>query len=40
VAVLHSDFASEISFDGFLGLAKMGFHRMSFDFEHELFGWV
>lgn len=34
---VDSDHRSE--FDGLLGFAKMGFRRVSFDFENGLFGW-
>jgi hypothetical protein len=37
IADVNSDPQNE--FDGLLGFAKMGFRKVSFDFEHGLFGW-
>jgi predicted aspartyl protease len=37
IADVDSDLADE--FDGLMGFAKMGFRRVSFDFENAVFGW-
>jgi predicted aspartyl protease len=37
IADVDSDFQND--FDGLLGFAKMGFRKVSFDFENGLFGW-
>jgi predicted aspartyl protease len=37
IADVDSNFGEE--FDGLMGFAKMGFHRVSFDFENGRFGW-
>jgi hypothetical protein len=37
IADVDSDLRNE--FDGLLGFAKMGFRKVSFDFENGLFGW-
>jgi hypothetical protein len=39
VAVVESKSDSQNDFDGLLGFAKMGFRRVSFDFERGRFGW-
>ena len=39
VAIADIDFNPQNDFDGLLGFAKMGFRRVSFDFENGLFGW-
>ena len=39
VAIADVDSDSQTGFDGLLGFAKMGFHKVSFDFERGLFGW-
>lgn len=39
VAIADVDRAPEGDFDGLLGFASLGFHRVSFDFENGLFGW-
>jgi hypothetical protein len=39
VAIADEELGPENGFDGLLGLAKMGFHKVSFDFENGLFGW-
>jgi predicted aspartyl protease len=37
IADVDSSFGDE--FDGLMGFAKMGFHRVAFDFENGRFGW-
>jgi predicted aspartyl protease len=37
IADIDSNFGDE--FDGLMGFAKMGFHRVAFDFENGRFGW-
>jgi predicted aspartyl protease len=39
VAIADVDSDPQYDFDGLLGLAKMGFRKVSFDFENGLFGW-
>jgi hypothetical protein len=39
VAIAHIDSDPQNDFDGLLGFAKMGFRKVSFDFENGLFGW-
>ena len=39
VAIADIDSDPQNDFDGLLGFAKMGFHKVSFDFENGLFGW-
>jgi hypothetical protein len=39
VAIADIDSNPQEDFDGLLGFAKMGFRRVSFDFENGLFGW-
>ena len=39
VAIADADSDSQNDFDGLLGFAKMGFHKVSFDFQNGLFGW-
>ena len=39
VAIADVDSDPQNEFDGLLGFAKMGFRRVSFDFENGLFGW-
>ena len=39
VAIADIDSGPQNDFDGLLGLATMGFRRVSFDFENGLFGW-
>lgn len=39
VAIADVDSAPQDDFDGLFGLATMGFRKVSFDFEHGLFGW-
>jgi hypothetical protein len=39
VAIADVDSDPQNGFDGLLGFAKMGFRKVSFDFEHGLFGW-
>ena len=39
VAIADIDSDPQYDFDGLLGFAKMGFRRVSFDFENGLFGW-
>ena len=39
VAIADIDSDPQNDFDGLLGFAKMGFRKVSFDFEHGLFGW-
>ena len=39
VAIADVDSDLQNDFDGLLGFAKMGFRRVSFDFENGLFGW-
>jgi hypothetical protein len=39
VAIADIDSDPQNDFDGLLGFAKMGFRRVSFDFENGLFGW-
>jgi predicted aspartyl protease len=39
VAIADIDSNAENGFDGLLGFAKMGFHRVSFDFKNGLLGW-
>lgn len=39
VAVADVDSDPKCDFDGLLGFAKMGFRKVSFDFENGLFGW-
>lgn len=39
IAIADVDFNLAYDFDGLLGFAKMGFRRVSFDFQRGLFGW-
>jgi hypothetical protein len=39
VAIADIDSVPENGFDGLLGFAKMGFHKVSFDFKNGLLGW-
>ena len=39
VAIADTDSDPQNDFDGLLGFAKMGFRKVSFDFENGLFGW-
>ena len=39
VAIADVDSDPQNDFDGLLGFAKMGFRKVSFDFENGLFGW-
>ena len=39
VAIADADSDPQNDFDGLLGFAKMGFHKVSFDFQNGLFGW-
>lgn len=39
IAIADVDSNFEDEFDGLMGFAKMGFHRVSFDFENGQFGW-
>jgi len=39
IAITDVDFSPAYDFDGLLGFAKMGFRRVSFDFQKGLFGW-
>jgi predicted aspartyl protease len=39
VAVTYADSDPQDEFDGLLGFARMGFRRVSFDFERGMFGW-
>ena len=39
VAIADVDSGPQGDFDGLLGLATMGFRKVSFDFENGLFGW-
>jgi hypothetical protein len=39
VAIADLDSDPQNDFDGLLGFAKMGFRKVSFDFENGLFGW-
>jgi len=39
VAIADIDSDPQNHFDGLLGFAKMGFRKVSFDFENGLFGW-
>ena len=39
VAIADIDSDPQNDFDGLLGFAKMGFLKVSFDFENGLFGW-
>ena len=39
VAIVDVDSDPQNEFDGLLGFAKMGFRKVSFDFENGLFGW-
>jgi hypothetical protein len=39
VAIADIDSDPQNDFDGLLGFAKMGFRKVSFDFENGLFGW-
>ncbi|HTT19871.1 MAG TPA: aspartyl protease family protein [Candidatus Sulfotelmatobacter sp.] len=39
VAIADVDSDPQNDFDGLLGFAKMGFHKVSFDFKNGLFGW-
>jgi predicted aspartyl protease len=39
VAIADIDSDPQYDFDGLLGFAKMGFRKVSFDFENGLFGW-
>jgi hypothetical protein len=39
VAIADVDSDPRNEFDGLLGFAKMGFRKVSFDFENGLFGW-
>jgi hypothetical protein len=39
VAIADVDSDPKYEFDGLLGFAKMGFRKVSFDFENGLFGW-
>jgi predicted aspartyl protease len=39
VAIADVDSDPQNDFDGLFGLATMGFRKVSFDFEHGLFGW-
>ena len=39
VAIADVDSEPQNDFDGLLGFAKMGFRKVSFDFENGLFGW-
>jgi predicted aspartyl protease len=39
VAIADVDSELQNDFDGLLGFAKMGFRKVSFDFENGLFGW-
>jgi hypothetical protein len=39
VAIADKDSDPRNEFDGLLGFAKMGFRKVSFDFENGLFGW-
>ena len=39
VAIADVDSDLQNDFDGLLGFAKMGFRKVSFDFENGLFGW-
>jgi len=39
VAIADADSDHQDAFDGLLGFAKMGFRRVSFDFERGMFGW-
>jgi hypothetical protein len=36
-AIVDSDPRDE--FDGILGFTRFGFQKVSFDFQHKLFGW-
>jgi hypothetical protein len=39
VAVAYADSDPQNEFDGLLGFARMGFCKVSFDFERGMFGW-
>jgi hypothetical protein len=39
VAVADADSNPQDELDGLLGFARMGFRRVSFDFERGMFGW-
>jgi predicted aspartyl protease len=39
VAIADVDSHPKDDFDGLMGFAKMGFHRVAFDFENGRFGW-
>jgi predicted aspartyl protease len=39
IAIVDIDSDPRDEFDGLMGFAKMGFHRVSFDFENGRFGW-
>ena len=39
VAVVNVDADPQMEIDGLLGFARMGFRRVSFDFERGMFGW-
>ncbi|HKR83498.1 MAG TPA: hypothetical protein VJS37_04950, partial [Terriglobales bacterium] len=39
VAIADVDSDPENDFDGLLGFAKMGFRKVTFDFQNGLFGW-
>ncbi len=39
VTIVDADADPQDDFDGLLGFAKMGFRRVSFDFDNGLFGW-
>lgn len=39
IAIADQDPGPGYDFDGLLGFAKMGFHRVSFDFAKGMFGW-
>jgi len=39
VAIADVDSDPQYDFDGLLGFAKMGFHKVTFDFRNGLFGW-
>jgi hypothetical protein len=39
IAIADIDSDPQNDFDGLLGFAKMGFRKVSFDFENGLFGW-
>ena len=39
IAIADVDPDREEEFDGLMGFAKMGFRRVSFDFQNGVFGW-